>query len=118
METSVIDRWIEAYVQAWNTNHPEEIGRLFTEDATYCTGPFDAPWKGRTTIVREWLARQDAPGAATFRHEVLVAADGTGVVRGWTKYHEPAREYSNVWLVRVDDQGRCREFIEWFMQKT
>jgi hypothetical protein len=79
--------------------------------------PFDAPWQGRETIVGKWLARRDAPGAASFRYEVLATTADGGIVRGWTLYRRPRREFSNVWLVRLDSRGRCREFIEWWMQR-
>ena len=32
-----VTRWIDAYVSAWNTNDPEAIGALFTDDAVYTT---------------------------------------------------------------------------------
>jgi hypothetical protein len=38
-------------------------------------------------------------------------------VRGWTKYFEPEREYSNIWVIRFDDEGRCTEFTEWWMRR-
>jgi hypothetical protein len=109
--------WVARYVRAWNSNDPSDIGDLFTPGALYSTGPFDRPWRGRATIVRRWLARQDVPGTTTFRHEVLAAERGTYVVRGWTKYRRPAREYSNVWLLRLDGRGRCREFREWWVER-
>ena len=118
MDKAVVAAWVERYVQAWNTNDPADIGSLFSEDAVYQTGPFDTPWKGRETIVREWLGRQDAPGTTTFRYEVLAVDGNRGIVRGWTTYHTPPGEFSNVWLIVLDESGRCREFVEWWVQKT
>jgi len=117
VDSSIVSAWIDGYVRAWNSNAPSDIGSLFTDDAAYYAGPFDAPWRGRKNIVQNWLARQDAPGSTTFRYEVLVATDDTGVVRGWTEYHAPRRTFSNIWLIRFDKDGRCREFTEWWVQK-
>jgi uncharacterized protein (TIGR02246 family) len=117
MDSASISDWVERYRRAWNSNDPVEIGALFSDDALYYTGPFDAPWSGRDTIVREWLARQDAPGSTAFRYEVLAAAPETGVIRGWTQYHDPAQTFSNIWLVRFDPAGRCREFTEWWVAR-
>src|SRR5713226_4137404 len=114
IDSSAVAAWVDAYVRAWNSNEPTEIGGLFSDDAAYFTGPFDAPWTGREAIVREWLGRQDAPGSTTFRYEVLATASDAGIIRGWTRYHEPPREFSNIWLVRFAADGRCREFTEWW----
>jgi hypothetical protein len=115
MNSSEVAGWVDRYVEAWNSNDPGDIRSLFTTDASYYTSPFRVPWRGQDTIVREWLGRKDEPGNATFRYEVLATGDGLGMVRGWTQYRGPAREYSNIWLVRLDSQGRCSEFIEWWM---
>ena len=116
MDTSAITAWVEAYVRAWNSNAPAEIGALFTDEVVYYTGPFDAPWQGREDIVRQWRAIQDAPGSASFRFEVLASMPDGGIVRGWAHDHHPPREFSNIWLVRLDEHGRCREFTEWWME--
>jgi ketosteroid isomerase-like protein len=117
MDSTLVAAWVEQYVIAWNSNKPDDIGRLFSDDALYFTGPFDEPWRGREAIIQAWLERQDAPGSTTFRYEVLVASGDTGIVRGWTQYYDPPREYSNIWLVRFDGQGRCREFTEWWVER-
>ena len=117
LDLSAVSAWVDHYVRAWNSNDPAEIGALFAADAAYYTGPFDAPWSGREAIVREWLARQDAPGTTSFRFDVLATTPDTGIIRGWTQYHDPPREFSNIWLVRFDSNGRCREFTEWWVER-
>jgi len=116
-DSSTVSQWVERYVRAWNSNNPADIGALFADDAAYYTGPFDAPWTGREAIVRGWLGRQDAPGNTTFRYEVLATTPDSGIIRGWTQYREPPREYSNIWLMRFAADGRCREFTEWWVQR-
>jgi len=72
-----VETWVERYIKVWNSNDPQEIGDLFTDDATYFTSPFAEPWRGRAEIVREWLARKDTPGSFTFRYEVLATDPGS-----------------------------------------
>jgi uncharacterized protein (TIGR02246 family) len=117
MSKNSVTHWVEGYLRAWNSNDPGEIAQLFTEDAAYYTGPFDEPWIGRDTIVQEWLNRKDEPGTFDFEFEVLVASDSLGVVRGRTRYFNPDREYSNIWAIKFDGQGRCQEFTEWWVRK-
>jgi uncharacterized protein (TIGR02246 family) len=43
--------WIARYERAWASNDPDEIGALFSDDASYFTAPFREPWRGRQQIV-------------------------------------------------------------------
>jgi hypothetical protein len=117
VDKQVVRNWIEGYIKAWESNDPGQIGALFSDQALYYTGPFDEPWQGRDGIVAGWLKRKDAPGTYSFRYEVLSAGDDVGIVRGWTEYFDPKREYSNIWLIRFDDQNRSKEFTEWWVQR-
>jgi hypothetical protein len=115
MDGPALERWVEGYLAAWSSNDPQDIGRLFTDDARYYTAPHREPWKGRLGIVEGWIDRKDEPGEWDFRYEVLAIADGIGFVRGWTTYHTDEDDYSNLWVIRLDDAGRCSEFTEWWM---
>jgi uncharacterized protein (TIGR02246 family) len=108
--------WIDGYVQAWNSNDPAAIGALFTTDAAYYTAPYRPPWRGRDQIVRGWLERKDAPGETEFRWHPIVVGQEVAVVQGETVYHTTSETYSNLWIIRLDAEGRCTEFTEWWMQ--
>ena len=47
----MLAEWIERYIGAWNSNDPDEIGALFTDDALYYTEPFTPPWRGCAEII-------------------------------------------------------------------
>jgi ketosteroid isomerase-like protein len=110
------DAWVQEYLQAWESNDPEDIGRLFSEEADYFTSPWRKPWRGRAPIVQGWLERKDPPGTWSFEYEVVTAEGSQGVVRGVTRYDEPDPDYVNLWLIRLDDTGRCDEFVEYWME--
>ena len=38
------------------------------------------------------------------------------IVQGETGY--PNERYSNLWVIRLDDEGRAREFTEWWMDQS
>lgn len=117
MSTDALTRvrvWIDAYVEAWNSNDPAKIGELFTGDAEYCTAPFDTPWRGRQRIVEGWLGRKDTPGETTFEWHPVVVTDEVAVIEGTTTY--PDETFSNLWVLRLDPDGRARRFTEWWMQ--
>jgi uncharacterized protein (TIGR02246 family) len=113
-DTHRVDAWVDGYVQAWNSNDPADIGALFTEDAEYYTAPFREPWRGREQIVAGWLDRKDEPGEARFEWRPLVVTDELVIVEGTTTY--PEETFSNLWVIRLEAAGRCREFTEWWME--
>ena len=109
--------WVERYVRAWNSNDPAEIGALFTAQARYLTEPYADAWQGRDAIVSGWLEAKDEPGDTEFTYSVFLATDDLGIVKGDTLYKSTGREYSNLWEIRLDNQGACSEFVEWWMKK-
>lgn len=116
MADSKVAQWVEGYIKAWKSNEPQDIAALFTADAEYRNTPHAQPWKGRDAIVQKWLERRDEPGTWTFRYEVLVEGTDPGIARGWASYNNPPKNYDNLWIIRLDEQGRAREFTEWWMK--
>lgn len=111
-----LERWVQAYVRAWDSNDPEDVAALFTDDARYYSLPTRPAIEGRDAIVTDWLARRDEPGDYQFRYEILAASDDLGFVRGWTTYvGPPVEQYHNLWVLRLDAEGRAKEFTEWWM---
>ena len=110
--------WMAGYERAWASNDPDEIRALFTADALYFTTPFREPWSGRQEIVDGWLGRKDEPGGWAFEWQALVDSAELAIVTGTTTYDDPSQAYSNLWVLRLSDDGRCREFTEWWMEHT
>ncbi|MEV8513637.1 nuclear transport factor 2 family protein [Dactylosporangium sp. NPDC051484] len=115
-DLEAVTRWVEGYVRAWHTNDPDDIGELFAEDAAYYPAPYREPWRGRDTIVRQWLGRVDASGEAAFTWFPITVGPDLSILQGTTTY--PSVVYSNLWLIRLDTVGQCREFTEWWMRQT
>lgn len=110
-----VTRWVDGYLRAWNSNDPDEIGALFTDDAGYYTAPFSPPWRGREQVIAGWLGRKDEPGETTFDWHPVVVTDEVAIIEGTTTY--PDQTYSNLWVIRLEADGRCREFTEWWMEQ-
>lgn len=110
-----VEDWVRRYIDAWDSNDPEEIGSLFTEDARYYTAPHNQPWTGRQGIVDGWLDRKDEQGEWRFSFEVLGVDGDLGFVKGVTTYTN-LPDYSNLWVIRLADEGRASEFIEYWME--
>jgi ketosteroid isomerase-like protein len=53
-----VDRWLEAYVEAWKTYDRERIEALFAEDVSYRYHPSDEPIEGRCREFIEWFMQR------------------------------------------------------------
>lgn len=115
--THDISSWVTGYRRAWESNSPDDIRALFSEDAEYRTDPWLQPWRGHDEIVEQWRERADDPGSTTFTWSPLVETDDLSVVQGETAYKD-GRTYSNLWVVKFDEDGRAKEFTEWWMDKS
>ena len=121
-DAAAFDSWLERYADAWRSNDAERIGALFTDDAVYRWHPFDEGddvARGRDAIVRAWLEEPDEPGSWTLEYERLAVEGDLGVARCVTTYAdtgEGSRVYHNIFLARLDDEGRCFDFVEYFMR--
>ena len=136
MDKAQVDRWLQAYVGAWKSYDPDQIGELFSADVRYRYHPHDDPVAGRAAVVRSWLGEdasagassRDEPGTydATYR---AVAVDGdVAVATGSSTYLSgpggpggpggPVEKvYDNCFVMAFDAEGRCREFTEWYVER-
>lgn len=125
MDRAGVERWIQDYRRAWKSDARADIESLFTEEATYSPYPWpreNRHWRGRDKIVEKWIGRGDSKIGWRFDHEILAVEGDTAVIEGWTSYDRGEGEaweeaYANVWLVRFADDGRAREFVEWWVER-
>jgi SnoaL-like domain len=118
MTHEAVRAWLDAYVEAWRTYDPAAIAALFSEDATYAYHPWDGGEdlvRGRDAIVADWLEEQDPPGSWEASYRSLLVEDERAVATGATRYAS-GETYWNLWVLRFDEDGRCAEFVEWFME--
>lgn len=110
----VVTAWVDKYRTAWESNDPGAIADLFAEDAAYFPEPFAKPWLGREKIVAEWLRAKDEAGTTTFSWHPLIITEDLAVIEATTTY--PKDTYSNLWVLRLDNLGKARQFTEWYMK--
>jgi ketosteroid isomerase-like protein len=110
-----VQRWVDAYVDAWRSNDAAAIGELFSADAEYRYHPYDDPLRGRDEIVASWLEEPDEPGSWEASYAPLVVEGDRAVVAGDTRYAD-GQTFSNIFVIGFDGDGRSREFTEWYME--
>jgi ketosteroid isomerase-like protein len=121
-DRDAVSAWLARYVEAWTSYDREQIRELFAEDATYRFHPFDEPIRGCEAIVEAWFDEPDE--ARTFEASYQpVAVDGdTAVAVGTSSYKdspegEVMRVYDNCFVIRFDGEGRCVDFVEWYVKR-
>jgi SnoaL-like domain len=141
MDAKSASGWLDRYIAAWKTYDREQIADLFSEDVEYRYYPYKDPVVGREAVVESWLgegdhedlSERDEPGTWDASYEPVAIDGDTVVATGRSSYRgapeltpeeleknragaQIERVYSNCFLIRFDDDGRCREFTEWFMK--
>lgn len=112
-----LDSWMDRYVLAWSSNETEHIEDLFTTNAIYDPQTADGEWEGLTEIVSRWQEIDDSEDNWDFEWRPLVETDDLAVVTGRTRYFEPPASYRNLFVIRFDDEGRCYDFTEWYIEE-
>lgn len=124
-EAEQVQQWLDAYTHAWLTYEPDEISALFTDDAEYRWHPWDEGdnvARGRAQIVAAWLENRDRAGTYGGAYRPLLVQGDQVIAVGMSSYYTDEtqttldRAYHNLWVLRFNEEGRCRSFTEWFMR--
>ena len=111
----MVSRWLAGYEAAWRAPGTGQLAEIFTEDASYRLSPYDEPVVGLAAIGSMWDAERDGPDEVFTLATDIAAVDGpTAVVRAEVSYGNPVRrEYRDLWMIRLGEDGRCSWFEEW-----
>jgi ketosteroid isomerase-like protein len=122
--------WLDSYVAAWLSYDADDIRALFTEDIAYRYHPYEDPIVGREAVVASWLGEsdsdgassRDAPGTYSACYAPIAVDDDVVVATGTSRYSERpdgpiVRTYDNCFVMRFDNEGRCREFTEYYNRR-
>jgi SnoaL-like domain len=116
-----VQDWLDRYIAAWRSYDSTEIVDLFAENATYRYHPWDDdPVVGRDAIDEQWREDKDDPASWVAWYKPFAVEGDRAAVIGESKYTNPdgtLRDlYYNNWTLRFDADGRCVEFVEYFME--
>ena len=111
--------WLDRYIEAWRSGDPADIGDLFSQDVSYSQNGGQTSLDGRDAVVDDWLEEAYEPSADwEASYEPLAIEDQVHVAVGSTRYLREGgvrEEFSNIFVCRFDDDGRCSELREWWM---
>lgn len=121
IDENPIREWLAAYRHAWSSDDPAEVAALFTGDVRYHTAPYHPPLAGIPAVRDYWIGEGEGEIPWSFEYQVLAQEGDLFVVRAVTTYPEGTsaaegpETFYNLWLVRLDEDGRASEFVEYFM---
>jgi hypothetical protein len=100
------------------TNDPIDIGALVPDRFEWHSSPFQEIFRDRQTFIDRWMADVAPNSDVSTRYEILCEAPGRpAVCRYFANYtlHKTAKvDTDGILLVRLDGEGRCELFEEWF----
>jgi hypothetical protein len=122
LDRAMVDAWLETYVNAWKSYDPAAIENLFSAEAVYRYHPYDAPVQGRDAIVASWLEERDPAGTYDGQYQTTLVDGDQAAASGRSRYFEadgvtPRAEFYNLFLLRFDQDGRCSDFCEWYIER-
>jgi hypothetical protein len=111
----MVSRWLAGYEAAWRAPGTGQLAEIFTQDASYRLSPYEEPVVGLAAIGSMWDAERDGPDEIFTLATDIVAVEGpTAVVRAEVGYGNPVRrEFRDLWVIRLGEDGRCSWFEEW-----
>jgi ketosteroid isomerase-like protein len=113
LSRETVEAWVARYEAAWRTAGTGALAVLFTRDAVYRMSPYAETVRGLAAIAELWERERVGPDEVfELNHEAVALEGDTAVVRVAVEYGTGA-EYRDLWIVRFDAEGRCREFEEW-----
>jgi ketosteroid isomerase-like protein len=117
MEYSLIDNWMELYEKAWRSGDVAELENIFTDNATYQTSPFADPVAGLENIQHFWHNATDKEERFNLSYGVVAKEGDIAVIKVEVAYTAPHQtRWKNLWIIQLDDEGRCFAFEEWPFQ--
>lgn len=119
-----VQEWLDGYVAAWRSGDSEAIQALFADDAVYGYRPWDGEKttvSGSEGIAVSWLENPDDPSSWQAEYTPYAVDGDRAVALGTTSYaaseDHSARTYHNAFILRFDDDQKCKEFHEFYVLK-
>lgn len=112
------EEWLDGYGRAWRDHDGTLAADLFTEDGSYCWGPFEAPLIGRVAIAERWDFVTAAHGEVVFSASVEGRDQDRIFARWQVDLQPPGQDRTHldgVFILDMAVDGRCRQLQEWFM---
>ena len=118
MTTEMFSEWLAAYIACQEQGNPEVIRHLWASDGVYWWGPFNQPRYGVDAVYEHHRHALSHQRDWRCQYTVLGVADGQGMARFRLTLNDDLpgepNVYDGVFLVRLNAEGKCTLFEEWY----
>ena len=110
--------WLDAYGKAWESRNVEAAAALYADDGTYQVTPFLEPMRGRKAIFKYWSEVARTEKNVRFGYEILVSNAEINIARWSASFvivpQGLQTRLDGIFLISLDEQGRCKSLREWW----
>jgi hypothetical protein len=110
--------WLDAYGKAWESRNVEAAAALYADDGTYQVTPFLEPMRGRKAIFEYWSEVARTEENVRFGYEILVSNAEINIARWSASFvivpQGLQTRLDGIFLISLDEQGRCKSLREWW----
>ena len=117
MDLDAFREWLLRYFEAWASNDPVQVSKLFAVDAVYSYGPFREETRGRDAIVRAWVEGGVPTELRTDVEPIAVSTGDRGVAHWRVSFRDEGGgvvELDGILVCDFDTAGRCVLHREWY----
>jgi SnoaL-like protein len=111
-----VQRWVDAYADAWRERDPDAAAALFTEDCLYRDHPLREPNRGVDGVRAYWANATSTQDRVDVRMgQPVESADASrAAVEFWVRMLNGGAEVTLVGILflRFAEDGRCAELRE------
>lgn len=118
--TKQFKTWLELLKTAWETKNPELATELCSDEFIWHETPFKIPITTKRALLDEWKS-VEAHKDIAMTYEILNYSNNTGIAN-WSAAFKRLPEdidthLEGIYLVKLDPQGKCTEFHQWYNSK-
>jgi hypothetical protein len=110
--------WLQRYATAWRDNDLSLAAGLFADDVEYSFDPFQQPIKGRHAVLEYWREAFAGQRELLLSVRLWAATADAAAAEWWAAFERDGTDLtlSASLLLRFDDEGRCVELHEHWLQ--
>ena len=114
--STTVQEWLDGYRSAWEGRDPDAAARLFTEDASYRTTPYEEPFRGCDGVRAYWAEVTSTQSDVRLRYGTPVVDGRHAAVEWWVTMRNSGADVTlaGEFFLRFDASGVCEELREYW----
>jgi len=122
MNDKSFSKWLDALGKAWISRNPIAASDLCSKNVIYFEDPFLSPLQGREAVKKIWLDVPTTQKDVKFSYKIISISEDFGIAEWDASFTRiPANteaELKGIYLVKLDNNGLCTEFHQWWNSKS